>query len=54
VAATGALTVVITALMFAGDYLDQAWADPIVAWTYPPALTAHRCAYILNRLVSGK
>jgi hypothetical protein len=42
VAATGALTVVITALMFVGDYLDQAWADPVVAWTYSPALTAHR------------
>lgn len=42
VAVTGALTVVITGLMLAGEYLGQTWANPIVGWTYPWALTAHR------------
>jgi len=39
---TGALTIAITALMFAAGYLGQAWAQVVVDWTYSPALTAHR------------
>lgn len=42
IVATAALTIAITALMFAGGYLGQDWANPIVRWTYPYALTAHR------------
>jgi hypothetical protein len=41
-AATGALTIVITAMMLAGEYLGQRWLMPIVEWTYPWTLTAHR------------
>ncbi|HYE47891.1 MAG TPA: hypothetical protein VEA44_19140 [Caulobacter sp.] len=42
VAGTGAVTCLITALMFADEYAGQAWAEPIVQWTYPWTLTAHR------------
>jgi hypothetical protein len=42
VAVTGAITCLITALMFLGEYGGQAWANPIVEWTYPWTLTAHR------------
>jgi len=42
VAGTGAVTCAITALMFLGEYGGQAWANPIVEWTYSWTLTAHR------------
>lgn len=42
VALTGAVTVVITGLMFIADYGRQPWIQPVVDWTYPWTLTAHR------------
>lgn len=42
VALTGAATIAITAMMFLAEYLGQHWGRPLVSWSYPPALTAHR------------
>jgi hypothetical protein len=41
--ATAVVTMALTVCMMLGRYAGQAaWTDPLVRWTYPPALTAHR------------
>jgi hypothetical protein len=40
---SGAVTIALTVCMMLGQYAgQQAWVNPLIAWTYPPALTAHR------------
>jgi hypothetical protein len=40
---SGMATVVITAIMLIGSLAGlERWSGPIVTWTYPPLMTAHR------------
>ena len=40
---SGVATIGLTMCMMLGQYAgQQAWVNPLIAWTYPPALTAHR------------
>ena len=52
--AAGAVTILLTVCMMLGQYAgQQAWVNPLIAWTYPPALTAHRLCIGLWLIAEG-